>query len=445
MNERRDSTVSQGTETPQTPILIVEDSMIQAELLRRVLAHEGYRVTVARDGAEGLAAARKERPRLVISDINMPVMDGYELCHAIRIDDELKDTPVILLTMLSDAKDVIHGLNAGADFYLTKPFNERHLLLRVREALTEPRHEEEKVEMELTVGAERFRINAGSRQMMNLLISTYENAILQNRELMAVQDQLKSLNDHLEAESQELAKANAKLKELDRLKSMFIASMSHELRTPLNSIIGFTGIILQGMAGEVNEEQRKQLTLVKESAAHLLQLINDVIDVSKIEANKAEVIMGEFDLADLVREVANSFAGAVQKKGVELAVEAPERLPFTSDHRRVRQILVNLLGNAVKFTDSGRIGIRLNSVAEGMEVTVQDTGIGIGREDMAKLFNAFSQIVIEGRPKEGSGLGLYLSQKMADLLGGHIAVESEPGKGSVFTLSLPARFPGTSA
>ncbi|BBI99093.1 hypothetical protein FGKAn22_07860 [Ferrigenium kumadai] len=440
MNLEQDDTGNQGASPAQTPILIVEDSMIQAELLRRTLAHEGYRVTVARDGAEGLSAARKERPRLVISDINMPVMDGYELCHAIRMDEELRDTPVILLTMLSDAKDVIRGLNAGADFYVTKPFNERYLLLRVKKALTEPRQEEKKMEMELTLDGEKYRVNAGSRQIMGLLISTYENAASQNRELMTVQDQLKSINDHLEEKTLELEQANAKLQELDKLKSMFIASMSHELRTPLNSIIGFTGIILQGMAGEINEEQSKQLTLVKESAGHLLQLINDVIDVSKIEADKAAIVIAEFDLAELAREVADSFAVAVRKKGIELSVEVPERLPIASDQRRVRQILVNLLGNAVKFTDSGRIALRLNAGPEGVEVTVQDTGIGIGSEDIPKLFAAFSQIVIEGRPKEGSGLGLYLSQKMAHLLGGRITAQSEPGKGSVFTLSLPAHF-----
>ncbi|HXU92438.1 MAG TPA: PAS domain S-box protein [Gallionella sp.] len=258
-----------------------------------------------------------------------------------------------------------------------------------------------------------------------------------------VQERTKALSESEERyrhEAAELAAANVKLHELDQLKSMFIASMSHELRTPLNSVIGFTGVILQGIAGPITEEQRKQLNIVKESAAHLLQLINDVIDVSKIEADKAEVSIGEFDLPELVREVATSFAIMAQKKGVELAVDAPNRLRITSDRRRVNQILVNLLGNAVKFTDSGRIELRVGAGIDGVQIEVRDTGIGIGREDMSKLFGAFSQIVVDGRPREGSGLGLYLSQKMAHLLGGHIAAQSESGKGSVFTLSLPANF-----
>ncbi|BBI99089.1 hypothetical protein FGKAn22_07820 [Ferrigenium kumadai] len=251
---------------------------------------------------------------------------------------------------------------------------------------------------------------------------------------------LRESEERYRRKASELEAANAKLQELDRLKSMFIASMSHELRTPLNSIMGFTGVILQGIAGPINEEQRKQLAIVKESGSHLLQLINDVIDVSKIEAGVAEVVVAEFDLAGLVREVADSFAVAVQKKGIELAVDAPENLPVASDQRRVRQILVNLLDNAVKFTDSGRIEFSLSADAEGVEIMVRDTGIGIDREDMAKLFGAFSQIVVDGRPREGTGLGLYLSQKMANLLGGRIAAQSKPGKGSVFILSLPANF-----
>ena len=135
MNKQQDNRQEDGS--PQTPVLIVEDSMVQAELLRRILVREGYRVTVAKDGAEGLAAAREEPPKVIISDITMPVMDGFEMCRAIRDDAALKNIPVILLTMLSDAKDVIHGLNAGADYYVTKPFNEQYLLSRIKAALIE--------------------------------------------------------------------------------------------------------------------------------------------------------------------------------------------------------------------------------------------------------------------------------------------------------------------
>ncbi|MDD1743791.1 MAG: ATP-binding protein [Methanomassiliicoccales archaeon] len=258
--------------------------------------------------------------------------------------------------------------------------------------------------------------------------------------------QLAEHRDHLEElveqRTGELQTANIKLQELDRLKSMFIASMSHELRTPLNSIIGFTGILLQGLAGEMNEEQRRQLAIVKGSANHLLSLINDVIDISKIEAGKMEVSIAPFDLSALVREVAATFSQAAQTKGLRIAVSGPDSLEAESDDRRVRQVLVNLVANAIKFTDRGSVEIALRMRDGGAEVSVRDTGIGIRQEDLSRLFGAFSQVITEGRPREGSGLGLYLSKKIADLLGGQIGADSKFGVGSVFNFTLPLRHSG---
>jgi len=245
----------------------------------------------------------------------------------------------------------------------------------------------------------------------------------------------------LKKKTGELEQANIQLKELDRLKSMFIASMSHELRTPLNSIIGFTGLILQGISGEVTEDQRKELTMVKSSANHLLALINDVIDVSKIEAGQIDLIINEFDLVDLMREVKGLFTVAIDKKGLKLLLKMPERLAVKSDARRVKQVIMNLVSNALKFTDKGKIEIKITKKDKIAEVSVADTGTGIKKENMDKLFKQFSRIYIKGRPiVEGTGLGLYLSQKIAGLLGGQIKAESELDKGSVFTFTLSLEF-----
>ena len=238
--------------------------------------------------------------------------------------------------------------------------------------------------------------------------------------------------------TEELSRTNIRLKELDRLKSMFIASMSHELRTPLNSIIGFTGIIMQGIAGEITEEQIKQLTFVKNSANHLLALINDIIDVSKIEAGNVELFIEEFDLSSLLQEVKDSLTVAADKKGLKMPLNMPEKLVIKSDERRVKQIIVNLVGNAVKFTDKGKIDVKVEKKDKMVEVSVRDTGIGMREEDLDGLFKAFSQIHV-GRTEEGTGLGLYLSKKIADLLGGDISAESEFGKGSKFTFTLPLK------
>lgn len=253
-----------------------------------------------------------------------------------------------------------------------------------------------------------------------------------------LEDLVKERTRQLEEKTQELSQANTRLKELDHLKSMFIASMSHELRTPLNSIIGFTGIILMGLTGEINEEQRKQLTMARKSADHLLTLINDVIDVSKIEAGKFKPSVTIFDLAALIREVKDIFSLTATEKGLPIILYIPEKLSLASDERRVKQVLVNLVGNALKFTYTGKIEIYLSCEKQLVQVSVKDTGPGIKKEDMDKLFKAFSRITPKGEAlKEGTGLGLYLSQKIVELLGGRLWAESEPDQGSTFYFTLP--------
>ncbi|MDQ1238049.1 MAG: two-component system, cell cycle sensor histidine kinase and response regulator CckA [Thermodesulfobacteriota bacterium] len=258
-------------------------------------------------------------------------------------------------------------------------------------------------------------------------------------ELEQSQKALQNLFDDMSKAKTELEAANERLRELDRLKSLFIASMSHELRTPLNSIIGFTGILLQEMPGPLNDEQKKQLGMVKKSSLHLLGLITDIIDLSKIEAGKIEITLAEFDLMNVVREVAALSEPAAGRKGIAIDLDGPETLDLKSDQRRVRQVLVNLVGNAVKFTESGKVIITVAKENGKVNVKVQDTGLGIRAEDMTRLFQFFSRITSVDMPQqEGTGLGLYLSKKLMNLLGGDILAESELGRGSAFSISLPA-------
>ncbi len=255
----------------------------------------------------------------------------------------------------------------------------------------------------------------------------------------ALQEAHDQLEEKVAQRTKELEDANLKLQEVDRLKSMFIASMNHELRTPLNSIIGFTGIILQGMSGKINKEQRKQLTMVKKSANHLLALVNDVIDISKIEADKVKIAIEKFDLISLVQEVKDSFAVIAEEKGLKLLFQTPSTLLIKSDKRRTRQVMVNLISNALKFTDRGEIEVKIRKKDVSAEISVRDTGVGIKKEDMGKLFQAFNRIITNDRLTAGTGLGLYLSKKITDLLGGDVKVESEFGQGSVFTFTLPLK------
>jgi len=229
---------------------------------------------------------------------------------------------------------------------------------------------------------------------------------------------------------------NLKLKELDRLKSMFLASMSHELRTPLTSILGFTRTLLKGWEGEINEEQEDHLTIILNSANTLLELINDVIDITKIEADKIEIKKDKFNLVEEFIKLNETFNVALGKKGLEFLADTPERLIIFNDKKRINQILGNLIGNAIKFTDQGKISVKIQKLNESVEISVEDTGSGIKEKDLKKLFKEFSRIIEPGKFKEGTGLGLHLSKKLANLLGGDIFVKSEFGKGSTFTLSL---------
>jgi PAS domain S-box-containing protein len=274
------------------------------------------------------------------------------------------------------------------------------------------------------------------------------------------EDEIRVLNAGLESRvaerTAELVVAKNRAESADRIKSAFLATMSHELRTPLNSIIGFTGIILQGLVGELTGEQRKQLNMVSDSAHRLLALINDVLDISKIEAGQLELRREDFVLQEAIEKSIQVVRPMAEKKSLPISAAVnPLSRPVYSDRRRVEQIVINLLSNAVKFTDRGGITLTVcqskgprpledkSDIRPGgdslLMISVTDTGIGIKAEDIEKLFKPFKQIDSgTTRRYEGTGLGLSICKKLACMLGGDIDVQSDgPGKGSTFTFTLP--------
>jgi len=436
----------------QIEILIVEDSPTQAERLRRLIQSVRYQARVAANGRLALEAIRERKPHLVLSDIVMPEMDGYELCRSIKNDPDLRDIPVILVTSLTDPKDIIRGIESGADNFIRKPYAEEYLLNRIGHMLMNQklrRAQNIEVGIALYLGDQKHFINAERQQILDLLISTYEQAVQVNSELQARERQVIELNmrlahhaGELETINREIALKNLELAEASRMKSAFIANMSHELRTPLNAIIGFTGALLMKLPGPLTTEQDKQLNTIRNSARHLLSLINDILDVAKIEAGKVTLELEAVHCQQLVQEVAETLRPLARQKGLALEVEvAAEDVVLQTDRRALTQILINLLNNAIKFTEKGsvklKLGLRGDTEPAMVEFSVIDSGAGIREEDQAKLFQAFSQLdSTSTRHVEGAGLGLYLSQNLANLLGGSLFFHSDFGQGSVFTLAL---------
>ena len=284
-------------------------------------------------------------------------------------------------------------------------------------------------------------IATGTQVFILIVIGAFW-AVARNLNLrIALENQATELNAALQRRAMALDAANLQLREVDRLKSGFLAAMSHELRTPLNSIIGFSSILANELPGPLNEEQRKQLGMVRSAARHLLGLINDLLDSSRIESGRMEVEVAEFRIDDVVAEVVRTLEPIAADKRLCLVQDLPAGLPvLRSDRRKCYQVLLNIANNAVKFTESGTVRISAVAIEDRLRVSVSDTGIGIAPEHHALLFEAFRQI--EGsvrRVYEGTGLGLHLSRQLTALLGGAIDVSSEVGRGSVFTVSLPIR------
>ncbi|WP_332859454.1 hybrid sensor histidine kinase/response regulator [Janthinobacterium svalbardensis] len=439
-------------------ILIVEDSPTQAERLRRLIQSLHYNARVAANGQLALAAIRERKPHLVLSDIVMPEMNGYDLCRAIKSDPTLRDIPVILVTSLNDPKDIIRGIECGADNFIRKPYAEDYLLNRISHMLMNQKlrkNQNVEIGIALYLGDQKHFINAERQQILDLLISTYEQAVQVNGELQARERQVIELNmrlahhaAELETINREIALKNLELAEASRMKSAFIANMSHELRTPLNAIIGFTGALLMKLPGPLTSDQDKQLNTIRASARHLLSLINDILDVAKIEAGKLTLSIEPVHCQDLMAEVADTLRPLAQQKGLalEMALGEAGQPPaiIDTDRRALTQILINLLNNAIKFTEQGTVRISLSQREEDgalvTEMSIADSGAGIKEEDQAKLFQAFSQLdSTSTRHVEGAGLGLYLCQNLANAIGGALFFNSDYGSGSTFTLALRSK------
>ncbi len=431
---------------PTNQVLIVEDDLIQAKLLELLLVRHGYPVRVAVDGEDALIAMNRETPSLVVTDIMMPRMDGYELCRRIKATVSWRRVPVIMVTQLAEAEDVLRGMQAGADSFITKPFNRKQLIQRIADLLQEPAPRDVPAPGaagKIVFRGQTYPLSAQPFQLANLVLSTYESAVYQNAELVATKNELEALTTRLEGMAEQRAAALSTEIAERQLKDRFLSHVSHELRTPVAAIHQFTTILTDGLAGELNPEQREYLDIVLRNVLHLKRLIDDLLDVARARASKLTIEPRDVRLDELIMEALNAFRPMASTKGVRLAVDLDPELPMIrADPARVRQILNNLLGNALKFSpDAGNVTVRAERYTYDSRfvcVHVRDHGCGIKLEEQELIFNELYQVEQSmANSRHGLGLGLYISKELVNGHNGRIWVESKEGQGSTFSFTLP--------
>ena len=407
-------------------ILVVEDSRTQAEYLRLVLTREGYEVEVALDGREGLAKAGASGADLVISDITMPEMDGFELCRAMKSSDATKRVPVILRTTRSSPADIIKGLASGATNFIPKAYDDEYLLERVRRIFEQLEHRNQEfleMDVNLTVGGKRITVTADRQQIMELLLSTFD-------EMSRHQEELTRVNRELQEARTEAERAN-------QAKSEFLSRMSHELRTPLNAILGF-GQLLEYDA--LDPAQGESVRHILRGGRHLLDLINEVLDISRIESGNLAISLEPVRLDEALVDVLALVAPLAEDRHVKLSHDLRglgQRL-VRADRQRLNQALLNLLSNAIKYNRRGGVASVFLEEAgtERIRILVRDEGSGIPADRLERLFTPFDRLGAEASEVEGTGLGLALSMRLVEAMGGALSVETAVGHGSTFAIEL---------
>lgn len=393
-----------------TEIVVIDDVPANLHLLSNLLKQNGYLVRPFPSGNLGLIGIQHATPALVLLDINMPNMSGYEVCQNLKANEKTRDIPVIFISALDETLDKVKAFSVGGVDYITKPFQVEEVLARISTHLDLSRFQQ---------------------------LLKQEN-YLQAQQLAEQNRQLQEINRALETRNEELIHST-------RLKDEFLATMSHELRTPLNAILGMTEALQDQIFGEVNEKQLKALDTLERSGNHLLELINDILDVSKIASGKFELDYTSTAIIPLCQQSLEFIKPQAAKKTICLESNFPIDIPeLPIDERRIRQVLINLLNNAVKFTpEGGNINLEVSypiKIEEKtyLQIAIKDTGIGIALEHFNKVFEPFIQVDSTlNRQYEGTGLGLALVKRIVELHGGEVSLTSELGIGSCFAIALP--------
>ncbi len=377
--------------TDRGNILIVDDTPENLQVLSITLSEHGYIVRGVVKGTMAIKVAHSAPPDVILLDIRMPEMDGYEVCEQLKASSATRDIPVVFISALDEIFDKVKAFKVGGVDYITKPFQVEEVLARVENQMT----------------------------------------------IQRLSRQLREQNQQLQQEVQERRKAEATATAVSQAKSQFVANMSHELRTPLNAILGFTQIMNRDRF--LSSEQRENLRIINRSGEHLMELINDVLDLSKIEAGIISLNETSFDLYFLIDNLEETFQYKAEQKNLRLIFSIAADVPqyITTDQKKLRGCLINLLGNAIKFTDYGSVTLRVKTYPnQSLLFEVEDTGPGIANDEVNQLFEAFVQTEVGIKSSEGTGLGLAITQKFVQLMGGAITTSSVFGEGSIFKFNI---------
>lgn len=405
-------------------ILAAEDSMVQAKRLSYFFDSHDINYKICRNGAEALEQALVKKPVVIISDIIMPVMDGYEFCSSVKMNETLRNIPFILLTSLSDPLDIIKGLQAGADNFITKPYEDAYLISRINYLIANQSIREQGVgdlSIEIIFQNQKFKINSDKKQILDLLLSVYEAAINRNEQLIEAQRQLQVLNENLKS-------ANAELE-------AFAHTVSHDLRTPLNGVIGFSDMLKTDYGSLLDENAMEYIDWILKSANNMSQLIEDLLQFSR--SGRAEVILEEFNLSDMAVEVLENLRrSAYYKVNYEITVQ--KDIIVVADYKMMRVVLNNVLSNALKYSQNvphPEITFGSREMNGKLVMYVRDNGAGFDMDKADTLFKPFIRLHSSSE-FQGTGVGLNTVKRILERHGGAIWVESVIKKGTVFYFTV---------
>jgi signal transduction histidine kinase len=409
-----------ATHEERVNILLVDDRQENLLALEAILEPLGQNLVRATSGPAALKCVLAHEFATILLDVQMPGMNGFEVAEIIKSRERSRTIPIIFLSAINKEEAyVFKGYSMGAVDYVFKPFNPD--VLRMKVAVFVDlfiKQREVHRQAELLRDAEKRELELEHR-----------TSLLETEARSAAK--LAQMND-------ELHRRQVALEQAMGARNRFYASMSHELRTPINAVIGYSTLMLDNIYGPLNAKQKEGLQRTLKAARHLLELVNDVLDLSKIEAGKIELSVQPVMFPALIEDLFVTVRPLADEYGSTLTLEMQSE-PFTiiSDPRRVRQIMINLLSNAIKFGEGKPICVRCKqSEQSGVEIEVIDQGVGIAQEDIPRIFEEFVQVSESKQP--GTGLGLPISRRLAQLLDGSLTVCSTPGQGSTFRLMLPS-------